>query len=67
MATLLLERLAVIAHDRGLRRFTATVLPDNRDMQLVFATVGLPGPHGRFVDGVVATAARPRSSLLAAP
>ena len=41
VATLLLERLAVIAHERGLVRFTATVLPDNTDMQLVFRTVGL--------------------------
>ncbi|MET0460146.1 MAG: GNAT family N-acetyltransferase [Ilumatobacteraceae bacterium] len=52
VATLLLERLAVIAHDRRLCRFTATVLADNRDMQLVFATVGLP-VHSRFADGVL--------------
>ena len=41
VATLLLERLALLAHDRGLHRFTATVLADNHDMQLVFRTVGL--------------------------
>jgi GNAT superfamily N-acetyltransferase len=52
VATLLLERLAVIAHDRGLSRLTATVLPGNADMQLVFRTVGLP-VSSRFDDGVV--------------
>jgi RimJ/RimL family protein N-acetyltransferase len=52
VATLLLERLAVIAHDRGLLTFTATVLPGNADMQLVFKTVGLT-VRSRFDDGVV--------------
>lgn len=52
IATLLLERLAVIGHDRGLLHFTAMVLPDNADMQLVFRTVGLT-THSRFEDGVV--------------
>ena len=52
IATLLLERLALIAHDRGLLRFTAMVLPDNADMQLVFRTVGLT-THTCFEDGVV--------------
>jgi GNAT superfamily N-acetyltransferase len=52
VATLLLERLAVIAHDRGLLRFTATVMPGNTDMQLVFRTVGLD-VTSRFDDGVV--------------
>ncbi len=42
VATLLLERLAMTASRCGLRTFTATVLPDNADMQLVFRTVGLP-------------------------
>jgi GNAT superfamily N-acetyltransferase len=54
VATLLLERLAVIAHDRGLLSFTATVLPGNADMQLVFKTVGL-AVRSRFDDGVVKT------------
>ena len=54
VATLLLERLALIAHERGLLRFTATVLPDNADMQLVFRTVGL-AVHSRFDDGVIKT------------
>jgi len=52
VATLLLERLAEIGHGRGLLRFTATVLPDNADMQLVFRTVGLP-MQSRCHDGVV--------------
>ncbi len=53
VATLLLERLALLAHDRGLRRFTATVLAENSDMQLVFRTVGLTTTtHPE--DGVVA-------------
>jgi GNAT superfamily N-acetyltransferase len=52
VATLLLERLAVIAHDRGVLRFTATVMPGNADMQLVFRTVGL-AVRSRFDDGVV--------------
>ena len=52
VATLLLERLALLAHDRGLRRFTAMVLADNDDMQLVFRTVGLTTTT-RFEDGVV--------------
>lgn len=52
VATLLLERLAVIAHEHGVRRFTATVLPGNADMQLVFRTVGLT-TRNTFDDGVV--------------
>lgn len=52
VATLLLERLAVIAHEKGLLRFIANVLPDNDDMKLVFRTVGLT-THRHFDDGVV--------------
>ncbi len=52
VATLLLERLAVIAQEHGLRRFTAMVLPGNADMQLVFRTVGLT-TRNTFDDGVV--------------
>ncbi len=52
VATLLLERLAVIAHEHGLRRFTAMVLPDNADMQLVFGTVGLT-TRNTFDDGII--------------
>ncbi len=42
VATLMLERLAIVAHRCGLETFTAFVLPGNGDMQLVFRTVGLP-------------------------
>lgn len=52
VATLLLERLAVIAHARGLQRFTAAVLPGNADMRLVFRTVGLTTSN-TFDDGIV--------------
>lgn len=52
VATLLLERLAIIAHAHGVRRFTAIVLPDNGDMQLVFRTVGLT-TRTTLEDGVV--------------
>lgn len=53
-ATLLLERLAVIAKRCGFHFLTALTLPDNTEMRLVFHTVGLP-EHSRFddEDGVV--------------
>lgn len=54
VATLLLERLAVIDHERGLLTFTATVLPGHADMQLAFRTVGL-AVRSRFDDGVIRT------------
>lgn len=47
VATLLLERLAIIAERCGIERLTAVVLPGNSDMQLVFRTVGLP-THNHF-------------------
>ena len=42
LGTLLLERLAAYAHERGLHRFTATVLPQNRRMIDVFRDAGFP-------------------------
>ena len=48
-ATLLLERLAVIAKRCGFHFLTALTLPDNTEMRLVFHTVGLP-EHSRFDD-----------------
>ncbi|MCU1399899.1 MAG: family N-acetyltransferase [Acidimicrobiales bacterium] len=54
IATLLLERLASVAHDHGLLRLTAMTLPSNADMQLVFRTVGLP-VRTRFDDGILYT------------
>jgi GNAT superfamily N-acetyltransferase len=41
VATLLLERLAVVARRCGLERFTARTMFRNQDMRLVFRTVGL--------------------------
>jgi GNAT superfamily N-acetyltransferase len=52
IATLLLERLALIAHERGLVRFTAMVLRGNHDMRLVFRTVGLTA-NTEYDDGAV--------------
>ena len=42
----------MIAHERGLLRFVATVLPENAEMRLVLRTVGLT-TCGHFDDGVV--------------
>jgi RimJ/RimL family protein N-acetyltransferase len=42
LGTLLLEQLAAYAHEQGLRRFTATVLPHNRRMIEVFRDAGFP-------------------------
>lgn len=42
LGTLLLERLAAYAHEQGLHRFTATVLPQNRRMIEVFRDAGFP-------------------------
>jgi nucleotide-binding universal stress UspA family protein/GNAT superfamily N-acetyltransferase len=52
VATLLLERLAVVARRCGIKHFTATTLPGNHDMQLVFRTVGLT-QQSHFDGGVV--------------
>jgi RimJ/RimL family protein N-acetyltransferase len=42
LGTLLLEQLAAYAHEQGLRRFTAAVLPHNRRMLDVFRDAGFP-------------------------
>lgn len=42
LGTLLLEQLAAYAHEQGLRRFTAAVLPHNRRMLEVFRDAGFP-------------------------
>lgn len=52
VATLLLERLAVVARRCGLKQLVAQTLPDNCDMLLVFRTVGL-AEQIRFDGGVV--------------
>jgi acyl-CoA synthetase (NDP forming)/GNAT superfamily N-acetyltransferase len=51
VATLLLEHLVSVAHDRGVRTFTASVLAENYAMLKVFADAGL---HARreLADGV---------------
>jgi len=42
LGTLLLERLAAYAHERGLHRFTASVLAQNQRMIDVFRDAGFP-------------------------
>lgn len=52
IATLLLERLASAAQERGITRFTADVLPQNRAMLHVFHDAGFEATS-RFEDGIV--------------
>ena len=52
IATLLLEHLASAAKLRGVIRFTAITLPDNRGMGLVFRQAGFAAKAG-FADGVL--------------
>ncbi len=52
VATLLLERLAAIAHRCGVRRLIARTLPGNKDMGLVLRMVGLT-VHTEFESGVL--------------
>ena len=52
VATLLLERLAVVARRCGLKQLVAQTLPGNCDMLLVFRTVGL-AEQARIDGGVV--------------
>ena len=51
VATLLLEHLVSAARDRGVRAFTASVLPDNFAMLRVFADAGLQARR-TLVEGV---------------
>lgn len=53
LGTLLLEQLAAYAHERGLRRFTASVLPHNRRMIEVFRDAGFPREVRRESGGVL--------------
>ena len=53
VGTLLLEHLAAAARERGITRFVAETLPDNRPMQSVFRQAGWKATS-RFADGVVA-------------
>jgi acyl-CoA synthetase (NDP forming)/GNAT superfamily N-acetyltransferase len=52
LGTILLEHLAAIARDRGIRRFVAEVLVDNRPMLGVLKDAGFDVDR-RFADGVV--------------
>ena len=53
LATVLLEYLAAAARHRGLRRFTASTLPNNRKMLTVFAQAGFD-VSSHLEDGLVA-------------
>ncbi|WP_408022559.1 bifunctional acetate--CoA ligase family protein/GNAT family N-acetyltransferase [Streptacidiphilus albus] len=52
IASALLEHIAAVARERGIRRFTAEVLPDNRTMGKVFTDAGYT-QHRSFADGVM--------------
>jgi acyl-CoA synthetase (NDP forming)/RimJ/RimL family protein N-acetyltransferase len=52
LGTLLLEHLAAFARTRGVRRFVADTLPQNRPMQEVFRRAGFV-EHSHFDAGVV--------------
>ncbi|MDQ4500861.1 GNAT family N-acetyltransferase [Sinomonas sp. ASV322] len=55
LGSILLEHLAAAARERGIRRFTAEVLPENRKMLTVFAEAGY-AVERHFDDGVVMVA-----------
>ncbi|WP_405019492.1 GNAT family N-acetyltransferase [Kitasatospora sp. NBC_00070] len=52
VASALLEHIAAVAQERGIRRFTAEVLPENRKMVKVFTDAGYTQQRS-FADGVV--------------
>lgn len=52
IGSILLEHLAAAGRERGIRRFTAEVLPENRKMLSVFSEAGYELSRG-FDDGVV--------------
>ena len=52
IGTLLFEMLAAAARERGIRRFVANVLPQNRRMLQLFREIGL-AERSRFEGGVV--------------
>ncbi len=55
LATVMLEYLAAAGRFRGLRRFTASTLPNNRKMLTVFSQAGF-NVSSRLEDGLVAIA-----------
>lgn len=52
VASVLLEHIAAVARERGIRRFVADVLPSNRRMMKVFTEAGYT-QQSAFEDGVV--------------
>ncbi|GAA1068864.1 bifunctional GNAT family N-acetyltransferase/acetate--CoA ligase family protein [Kitasatospora nipponensis] len=52
VASALLEHIAAVAQERGIRRFVAEVLPENRKMTKVFTDAGYTQQRS-FADGVV--------------
>jgi acyl-CoA synthetase (NDP forming)/GNAT superfamily N-acetyltransferase len=52
LGTVLLEHIAAAARERGIRRFIADVLPENRRMSTVFREAGYEAQQ-RFEDGVL--------------
>ncbi|MDH6121683.1 acyl-CoA synthetase (NDP forming)/RimJ/RimL family protein N-acetyltransferase [Kitasatospora sp. GAS204A] len=52
VASALLEHIAAVAQERGIRRFVAEVLPENRKMTKVFTDAGYTQKRS-FADGVV--------------
>ncbi|WP_328806660.1 bifunctional acetate--CoA ligase family protein/GNAT family N-acetyltransferase [Streptacidiphilus fuscans] len=52
VASALLEHIAASARERGIRRFIAEVLPENRKMAKVFTEAGYT-QHRSFTDGVL--------------
>ncbi|MFI9274742.1 GNAT family N-acetyltransferase [Kitasatospora sp. NPDC052896] len=52
VGSVLLEHIAAVAQERGIRRFTAEVLPENRKMAKVFTDAGYTQRRS-FADGVL--------------
>ncbi|WP_433174276.1 GNAT family N-acetyltransferase [Actinoallomurus sp. CA-150999] len=52
LGTVLLEHIAAAARERGIQRFIADVLPENRRMTTVFRAAGYEAQQ-RFEDGVI--------------
>ncbi len=52
ISTLLLEHLGAVARQKGMRRFSAQVLPDNRKMLGVFRSVGFKAKN-EYADGII--------------
>jgi len=67
VGTLLLEHLAAAARERGITKFFAETLPDNRPMQSVFKQAGWEA-RSKFADGIIHVefAIEPTTAALAA-